>query len=32
MSNAAAQLKDVSVEEACKQLLAAIDEYLQENS
>ena len=32
LSNAAAQLKDVSVEEACKQLLAAIDEYLQENS
>ena len=32
LSNAATQLKDVSVEEACKQLLAAIDEYLQENS
>lgn len=31
LSNAATQIKDVTVEEACQQLLKAIDEYLEEN-
>ena len=32
LSNAATQLKDISVDEACQKLLSAIDEYLAENS
>lgn len=32
LSNAATQLKDISVDEACQKLLSAIDEYLTENS
>lgn len=32
LSNAATQLKEISVDEACQKLLSAIDEYLVENS
>lgn len=32
LSNAATQLKDISVDKACQKLLSAIDEYLAENS
>ena len=32
LSNAATQLKDISVDEARQKLLSAIDEYLAENS
>lgn len=32
LSNAATQIKDITVKEASQRLLAAIDEYLEENS
>lgn len=32
LSNAATQIKDITVKEASQRLLVAIDEYLEENS